>query len=121
LQAQGITNVVESDAVGELRIDQLYAMTPGTEGAGSFSHLGCVSELGHQKLRNKVANLLQSIQFLGCWNGWFFIHPGLVAGLNKLFRHFLQILRDGCEKNYENKIEPTPRLGSAIRACCRLG
>ena len=51
LQAQGITNVVESDAMGELRVDQRHHMTPRTEGAGSFIHFCFTGNLGHQKLR----------------------------------------------------------------------
>ena len=63
LQTQGIAYVVEPDAVGELRVDQRHHMTPRTERAGFFSRFGLPRKLGHQKLRNEVANLPQKIQF----------------------------------------------------------
>jgi len=90
LQAQGIAHVVKTNAVGELRVDQRHHMTPRTERAGFFSRFSLPRNLGHQKLRNEVANLTQKIQFGPRWNGCFFIHPCRVAGLNKLFQHFFQ-------------------------------
>jgi hypothetical protein len=45
------------------RIDQCHDMTPRTEGAGFFIHFGLASNLGHQKLRNEIANLPPKIQF----------------------------------------------------------
>jgi len=80
LQAQGITNVVESDAMGELRVDQRHHMTPRTEGAGSFIHFCFTGNLGHQKLRNEVANLPQKISFDGAGTVGFLFIPAVWQG-----------------------------------------
>ena len=90
LQAQGIAHVIESDTVGELRVEQADDMTPRAEGAGFFIRFGLAGIPGHQKFGIEVANLSQKIQFGRRWDSWFFIHPCRVAGLNKLFQHYFQ-------------------------------
>jgi hypothetical protein len=63
MQRQGITNVIESDTMGELREEQSDYVTPRSKGPGLFVHLGFARDPGDQKLRNEVANLAQQIQF----------------------------------------------------------
>ena len=63
MQAQGITDIIESDAVSQLRIEQRNHMTPRAEGADFLFHSRFASQLGNQKLGNEVANLPQQIQF----------------------------------------------------------
>jgi hypothetical protein len=65
-------------------------MTPRTEVACPFIHLGFPGDLGHKKLRNEVAYLPQENSALTALEWLVFIHPCCVAGLNKLFQHFFQ-------------------------------
>jgi len=52
---------------------------------------GLPSYLGHQKIRNEVANLPQQIQFRRGWNVFvFYFRPCRVAGLSKTFQLFLK-------------------------------
>jgi len=46
-------------------------------------------QLGHQKIRNEVANLPQQVHFCGGWNVFVvFFHPCCLAGLRKTFQLF---------------------------------
>jgi len=63
VEPQSIANIIEADAVGELREEQSHDMAPRCKGSGFLSHLGGASNLGNQKLRNQIANLPQQIQF----------------------------------------------------------
>ena len=49
--------------MGKLREQQGDDMAPTGEGSGLLGHLGGAGNLGHQKLRNEVANLPQQVQF----------------------------------------------------------
>ena len=98
MQAQGVTDIIETDAVGQLGIEQGDRMAPGTEGADFLIHSGITGEFGNKKIGNEVANLAQQIQFRGSWNGFVFLfHPCPVAGQSKSFQLFRQFLWDGCE------------------------
>ena len=98
MQAQGVADIIEADAVGQLGIKQGHHMTPGAEGADFLVHPGFAGELGNEKFRNEIANLAQQIQFGRRWNGFVCIfHPCRVAGQSKSFQLFLQSLWDGCE------------------------
>jgi len=57
VQPQRVTDVIEPEAVGELRADQRHATTPRTRGGGLFIHLGLACNHGHQKFGNEIANL----------------------------------------------------------------
>ena len=63
VQLQGIANVVESDAVSQLRVKQADDVAPRCEGPGFFIRLGLMRDLGNKKLGNEIANLPQKIQF----------------------------------------------------------
>ena len=63
MQSERITDVVESNAMDELRVEQRDGMAPRTKGSGLLRHLGITRDLGDQELGNEVANLPQQIQF----------------------------------------------------------
>ena len=62
LQPQSIVNIIEADAVGQLREEHGHDMAPRCKGSGFLSHFGGASNLGNQKLRNQIANLPQQVQ-----------------------------------------------------------
>jgi len=91
VQTQRVAHVIETDAVRELGVHQGQHVTPRLKGAGLLRRAGLARQFGHQKLRNKIANLPQQIQFRDRWNGCCFLfHPCRVAGLNQSFQHFLK-------------------------------
>jgi hypothetical protein len=98
MQTQGITNAIESDAMGQLCVEQGDHMTPWSKGPDLLIDFGFARYLGNQELRNEVANLPQQIQFRTGWNAIVvFSHPCRVAGPSKTFQPFLEILWDGCD------------------------
>jgi len=112
IQVQGITDVVESDTMSQLRVTQTDNMTQRTKGSGLFIDFGLPSYLGNQEFGNEVANLAQQIHFRSRWNVVVFIfHPCRVAGRNEMFQLFLKILWDGCDLDccWEN-IHPERRV-----------
>ena len=98
MQPQGITYVIETDRMGELRVEQRDHMTPRTITPALSVDFGFTCELGNQELRNQIANLPQQIQFRNGWNDFvFFFYPCRVAGRSDSFQLFRQFLWDGCE------------------------
>ena len=92
MQPEGITHVVESDAMGQLRIQQRDDMTPRAERPNFLLYARFPRQLRNQKVGNEVAYLPKQIQFRRSWNAFvFFFHPCRVAGLNRSFQLFLQI------------------------------
>ena len=67
VQTQGVANVIESEAVGQLRVEQADDVTPRTEGAGLIIHAGLACQSRHQMRRNEVAKLAQQREFAGGW------------------------------------------------------
>jgi hypothetical protein len=67
VKPQGVTHVVESEAVGELGIKQTDDMTPWTKGAGLIFHAGLAGQSRHQMRRNEVAKLAQQREFAAGW------------------------------------------------------
>ena len=63
MQPQGIANVIETNAMSQLRVKQRNHVTPGTEGPGFLIRLGLASNLRDQEFRNEVANLPEQVQF----------------------------------------------------------
>jgi hypothetical protein len=71
----------------------IAAEFPSTNPMGSDEIITVIPDqrpIRNWKLGNEVANLPQKLQLCRRWAGCFFIHPCLVAGLNKLFQHFFQ-------------------------------
>jgi hypothetical protein len=98
MQPQRVADIIESDAVGELGIQQRDQITPGTERAGFILNPGRPRQLGNEKVGNEVAHLPQQIQLGTRWNvSLVFFHPRRVAGLHRTVQLFFKILWDGCE------------------------
>ena len=99
MQTQRIAHIVETDAMGELGVDQGDHMTPGTEGARFVLDPGSPRQLGHQKVRNEVANLPQQDSVLKAAGTFLFVFSSLPCGRAKQnVPAFSQILWDGCVK-----------------------
>ena len=97
MQTQRVTDVVETQGVGQLRKEQSHDMAPGTKGAGFFIHPGFSGQLGHEVLRNPVAKLTQDGELRTAWLGFgfLFFHSCRVAGKINSTKLFLW---DGCEQ-----------------------
>lgn len=73
VQAQPVTNVVETDGVGELCVDQADQVAPRAEGASLFVHAGLLRQLRDQIRWDQIANLshhreLASVRFICCFH-----------------------------------------------------
>jgi len=79
MKSQCIADVVETNGVGELRINQTDQMTPRTEGASLLVHTGLLRQLRNKIRWNQIANLPQYSKLTAAWNCCF-IHPCRVAG-----------------------------------------
>ena len=66
-QTQGVADVIESEAVGELGIKQTDDVTSRTEGAGLIFHAGLACQSRHQMRRNEVAKPAQQREPAGRW------------------------------------------------------
>ena len=89
MQAQSITDIIESDAMSQLGIEQSNQMTPRAESADFVFHSSLASQLGNEKPWNQIAYLPQQIQFGRRWNVFVLVfHPCRVAGLSKSFQLF---------------------------------
>lgn len=76
MQPQGIADIVETDGVGQLGVEQTHDMTPRRERAGAFGDAGVPRQLGHQMRRNKIAELVQEREAAARWLvRCGFIHP----------------------------------------------
>jgi hypothetical protein len=116
IQVQSITDVVESDAMSQLRVTQTDNMTPWAKGSGLFVDFGFSGYLGNSEFRNEVANLAQQIHFRSRWNVVvFYFHPCRVAGLNAMFQLFLKILWDGCEMHSNKTTKRHPHQATYHR------
>src|SRR5207249_4554370 len=73
--------VIESNAMGQLRVQQAYRVAPGTESARPILHARFPCNLGDFALGNKIANMAQNVKPTTCWIDCFFVfHPCRVAG-----------------------------------------
>ena len=93
VQAQAVTDIVETDGVNELGIEQRHDMTPVTEGASELFRAEIAGQLGDEVGRNEMAKLPEHGQ-LG--TGWrtlgFLFHLDRVAenlAFANLFLHHL--------------------------------
>src|SRR5665213_3287309 len=67
MQAQGVADIVETDGVRELGIEETHHMTPRRECPGAFDHTSIPRQFGHQMRRNKIAELLQEREAAARW------------------------------------------------------
>ena len=67
MEAQGIGNVVETDAVGELGIEQADDMTPRAEGSRFGFTVRGPRQGRHQIAGNQIAKLPQKRKLTGGW------------------------------------------------------
>ena len=92
MQAQRVTNIIEPDAVRQLRKQQGKDVAPSTEAPDFLLHTGLSSQSRDEKVGNEIAYLSKQIQLRWRWDGIVFLfHPCRVAGLNRPFQLFLQI------------------------------
>src|SRR5437879_137072 len=82
VQLQGITHVVEADAMRQLGIGLAHDMTPRTECARLILSTRRPGQLRNRVLRNDIADLPQGVELGTCWLDLLFFHPCLVAGLH---------------------------------------
>jgi hypothetical protein len=102
VQAQGVTDIIEADGVGQLRKEHADHVTPGTEGSCLGIHPRLACKFRHQMRRNEIAKLSQNRELGGGWFGVSFVHLRRVTELKSHSNHFftlkLILLWDGCEK-----------------------
>ena len=60
MQPQGVTDVVQAQAMGQLGVEQRQYMAPRFKGAGLLLHPSLSSQLRNQVVRNEIANLTQN-------------------------------------------------------------
>ena len=90
MQLQGVAQVMESDAMAQLGVEEAHGMAPGIKGAGLILHPGGARYLGHFMRRNVVAKLAQNVELASCWSGIFVFHPCRVAGLQSQTNTFFR-------------------------------
>jgi hypothetical protein len=96
MQPQAVTDIVESDGVDQLRVEQRDHMTPRRIGSCLAFHSGLPGQLAHQERRNQVANLVQDAELTLAWaggrlgSGMSIFHPLLVEPFRLWPKHFLR-------------------------------
>jgi len=96
MQLQAVAQIIESDAVGQLGVQQADGVAPRTEGARLILCPGLSRYFGDFMLGNKIANLAQDVELAPRWFDCFLFHACRVAGLNRQTNIFLDFLWDGC-------------------------
>ena len=86
VQLQGITQVIQADAVSPLRRGQTHHMAPRLERARLVLRPGDPCYFRHQMLGNKIANLAQDAELGPGWGSFALIHPCRGAGAYKQFQ-----------------------------------
>jgi len=88
VQSQRVTDVVQTDSVGQLCKDHAHHMTPRAEGSRHGIHAGLARKFRNQMRRNQIAKLSQNSE-LGCgWFGVSFFHLRRVTELKSHANHF---------------------------------
>jgi hypothetical protein len=96
MQSQAVADIVEPDGVDQLCVEQRDHMTPRRIGSRLALHSGLSGQLGHQKRRNQIANLVQDTELTLAWagsrlgSGSFLFHPLLVEPFRLWPKHFLR-------------------------------
>ena len=85
---QGITQIIEPDAMSQLRIDQAHHMAPRRKRARLILDPGGARNFRDQVAGNKIANLTEDPELRTGWGHFELIHPCRVAGANKKFQPF---------------------------------
>ena len=81
MEPQTVTDIIETDGVDELGIEQRHDVTPVTASAGQLFRPQIAGQLGDQMGRNVMAKLPQDGQLGTGWRTWgFLFHPDRVAG-----------------------------------------
>ena len=88
VQPQPVADVVETDGMGELGVDQAHQMAPRAKGAHLLVHSGLPRQLRHQRRWNQIANLPQHGKLTAAWKGCCFFHPCRVAGQTNFSKPF---------------------------------
>jgi hypothetical protein len=106
VQALCIADVIESDAMRQLCVEQRNHVTPRAELPDFLLNAGFSGQFRAEKRRNQVAYLPQQIQFQWGWNAIVSnFHPCRVTGPNIAFQLFLKFLWDACECDYRSNFQ----------------
>jgi len=89
MQLQRIAQVIQTNAMSQLGIDQADHMTPRFEASRLILRSSSPSNFRHLVRRNKIANLAQHVALGAGWNLFELIHPCRVAGANEKLQPFL--------------------------------
>ena len=68
---QGIAHIIETDRMGQLRIEHRHDMTPWQKTTTQSIHSRLLGKLWYQMARNEVAELLQNRELAYRWEGMF--------------------------------------------------
>ena len=77
VQPQRVANVVESQGVGQLGVEEADNMAPRTKCAGLSVYPGVPGQLRHEMSGNEIAELVQQREFAARWLGVGFEWPAL--------------------------------------------
>ena len=88
VEPQGITDIVKTNGVGQLRKEHADHVTPGTEGAGLGIHPSLSRKFRYQMRWNEIAKLSQNRELGGGWFGVSFFHLCRVTELKSHSNHF---------------------------------
>ena len=90
VQAQGIADIIEAEAVCDLTVTQSYYMAPRAVCPGLLIHSGLAGQVGHQVSGNEVEYLGGDGQPRRGWKVVVFaFHPCRMAGSDPAFQPFL--------------------------------
>jgi hypothetical protein len=89
VQLQGVTQIVEANAMSQLPVEQTDHMTPRVERARLGFRSREASDFGLFMQRNVIANLAQDVESGSGWSNFELIHPCRVEGANKKFQPIL--------------------------------
>lgn len=82
VQLEGITCVIETDAMRQLGVRLAHDMTPGPERPRLILGPRLPGDIRNEVLWNEIADLPQYVELRTCWLDLLFFHPCLVAGLH---------------------------------------
>jgi len=80
MKSEPITNVVETDGMGELGVEQTHDMAPRGEAAGLFVHLVLSGQTPHKMGWNELAELRENADSRF---GWFLFHRLTLSGVSR--------------------------------------
>src|SRR5207244_10388391 len=83
VQPQGVANVIESQGVRQLRVEEADHVAPRTEGATILLHRMLAGQWRYQVIRNKIAELAQESEAAARWLVVCCLMHGLPCGRSK--------------------------------------